>query len=96
MFSVSSPSSCVNRACSYSKCSAFRAVLTGVSTARVPLSRPQVFSIFLESVQELVVQHSADLDGWLRLLVARLLTKVGGDLLGSVVQKIERTLDVVR
>ena len=33
---------------------------------------------------------------WLYILLTRLLNKLGADLLGSVVQKINRTLDVVR
>ena len=61
-----------------------------------PLWCLQVFGVFLETVQELVVQHHDDLGDWLRVLVARLLTKLGADLLGSVVQKLEVTLDVVR
>ncbi|XP_037076913.1 CLIP-associating protein 1-A-like [Pollicipes pollicipes] len=56
----------------------------------------KVFSIFLEAVQELVVQHHDDLADWLYILITRLLNKLGADLLGSVVQKLERTLDTVR
>ncbi|XP_043233243.1 CLIP-associating protein 1-B-like [Amphibalanus amphitrite] len=56
----------------------------------------KVFGVFLETVQELVIQHHDDLGDWLRVLVARLLTKLGADVLGSVVQKLEHTLSVVR
>lgn len=56
----------------------------------------KVFSLFLETMGELVTSHKADLYDWLYVLLTRLLNKLGADLLGSVIQKINRTLDVVR
>ena len=55
-----------------------------------------MFSIFLDALQELVVQHHDDLGDWMYVLLTRLLNKLGADLLGSVVQKINKTLDIVR
>lgn len=56
----------------------------------------KVFGIFLDTLQELVMQHHDDLTPWLYSLTCRLLNKLGADLLGSVVQKLNKTLDVVR
>jgi CLIP-associating protein 1/2 len=56
----------------------------------------KVFALFLETLCELVSSHKADLYDWLYILLTRLLNKLGADLLGSVVHKINRTLDVVR
>ena len=56
----------------------------------------QVFSLFLETLVEFVIVHKADLSDWLFVLMTRLLMKMGADLLGSVLHKIQRGLDVVR
>ena len=56
----------------------------------------KVFTLFLDTLIELVVTHKADLCDWLHILLTRLLNKLGGDLLGSIITKINRTLDIVR
>jgi CLIP-associating protein 1/2 len=56
----------------------------------------KVFTLFLDSLIELVVTHKDDLRDWLHILITRLLNKLGADLLGSIVQKIYRTLDVIK
>ena len=56
----------------------------------------KVFALFLETLTELIVTHKADLTDWLYVLVTRLLNKLGADLLGSIIQKVNKTLDVVR
>ena len=56
----------------------------------------KVFTLFLDSLIELVVTHKDDLRDWLNILITRLLNKLGADLLGSIVQKIYRTLDVIK
>lgn len=56
----------------------------------------KVFTLFLDTLTELVVSHKADLGDWLYILLTRLLNKLGADLLGSIIQKINRTLEVVR
>ena len=56
----------------------------------------KVFTLFLDSLIELVVTHKEDLRDWLHILITRLLNKLGADLLGSIVQKIYRTLDVIK
>ena len=56
----------------------------------------KVFSVFLDTLCDFVVIHKAELDEWLFILLTKLLSKLGGDLLASVQSKIVRTLDVVR
>lgn len=56
----------------------------------------KVFTLFLDTLIELVLAHKADLGDWLHILLTGLLNKLGGDLLGSIIQKINRTLDIVR
>lgn len=56
----------------------------------------KVFSLFLDTLNELLVTHNEDLGDWLYVLCARLLNKLGTDLLGSIQAKIHKTLDVVR
>ena len=56
----------------------------------------KVFTLFLDSLIELVQTHKDDLRDWLHILITRLLNKLGADLLGSIVQKIYRTLDVIK
>ena len=51
----------------------------------------KVFTLFLDTLIELVVAHKADLGDWLHILLTRLLNKLGGDLLGSIIQKINRS-----
>ena len=59
-------------------------------------SHTKVFSLFLDTLNELIVTHKEDLGDWLYVLSARLLNKLGTDLLGSVQTKIHKTLDIVR
>jgi CLIP-associating protein 1/2 len=56
----------------------------------------QVFSLFLDTLNELIQTHKADLNDWLYVLLTRLLNKLGGDLLGSIQNKIHKSLSVVR
>ncbi|XP_038058526.1 CLIP-associating protein 1-like isoform X3 [Patiria miniata] len=56
----------------------------------------KVFSLFLETLVEFVIVHKSDLSDWLFVLMTRLLMKMGADLLGSVLHKVQRALDVVR
>ncbi|KAL1140352.1 hypothetical protein AAG570_000284, partial [Ranatra chinensis] len=59
-------------------------------------SHTKVFSIFLDTVNHLIVTHHADLHSWLYVLLTRLFNKLGGDLLGSIQTKIHKTLQVVK
>ena len=90
--------------------------VTDIFTRMFMDAHTKVFSLFLETLSELVSSHKvninhlsrafhyennpstpqADMYDWLYILLTRLLNKLGADLLGSVVQKINRTLDVVR
>lgn len=55
----------------------------------------KVFSLFLDTLNELILSHSVDLCFCLHLLLTRLFNKLGTDLLNSVHSKIMRTLDNV-
>merc|ERR1719435_731034 len=70
--------------------------VTDIFTKMFMDAHTKVFALFLETLCELVSSHKADLYDWLYILLTRLLNKLGADLLGSVVHKINRTLDVVR
>lgn len=59
-------------------------------------SHTKVFSLFLDTLNELILTHKADLSDWLYVLLTRLLNKLGGDLLGSIQNKIHKSLAVVR
>ncbi|XP_054279467.1 CLIP-associating protein 2 isoform X5 [Macrosteles quadrilineatus] len=59
-------------------------------------SHTKVFSLFLDTLNELILMHRADLNSWLYVLLTRLLNKLGGDLLGSIQNKIIKSLDVIR
>merc|ERR550519_3270904 len=70
--------------------------ITDIFTKMFMDAHTEVFALFLETLCELVSSHKADLYDWLYVLLTRLLNKLGADLLGSVIHKINRTLDVVR
>ena len=70
--------------------------VTDIFTKMFMDAHTKVFALFLETLCELVSSHKADLYEWLYVLLTRLLNKLGADLLGSVIHKINRTLDVVR
>ena len=56
----------------------------------------QVFSMFLETLVDLVAIHRTELHDWLYVLLTRLLNKTGADLLGSVHAKVQRALEAIR
>ena len=70
--------------------------VTEIFTRMFSDAHTKVFALFLETLTELIVTHKADLTDWLYVLVTRLLNKLGADLLGSIIQKVNKTLDVVR
>ncbi|XP_076390265.1 CLIP-associating protein isoform X11 [Megachile rotundata] len=70
--------------------------VTDIFTKMFMDSHTKVFSLFLDTLNELVATHSEDLGDWLYVLCARLLNKLGTDLLASIQAKIHKTLDVVR
>ncbi|XP_066597244.1 CLIP-associating protein isoform X3 [Prorops nasuta] len=59
-------------------------------------SHTKVFSLFLDTLSELITTHNEDLGDWLYVLCAKLLNKLGTDLLGSIQTKVYKTLDIVR
>ena len=70
--------------------------ITDIFTKMFMDAHTKVLALFLETLCELVSSHKADLYDWLYVLLTRLLNKLGADLLGSVIHKINRTLDVIR
>jgi len=70
--------------------------VTEIFTKMFMDAHTKVFALFLETLCELVTSHKADLQDWLYVLLTKLISKLGADLLGSVVHKIHRTLDVIR
>lgn len=57
----------------------------------------KVVSLFLDTLNELLIAHNQDLHDWLYQLLQRIFNKLGsGELLGSIYKKIEKTLDVIR
>ncbi len=55
----------------------------------------KVYSLFLDTVNELILAHSNDLHDWLFILITRLFNKLGTDLLGSMNTKIWKTLQLI-
>ena len=70
--------------------------ITEIFTKMFMDTHTKVFTLFLDTLMELIFVHRADLNDWLYILLTRLLQKLGSDLLGSVQTKIHRTLDLVR
>lgn len=55
----------------------------------------KVYSLFLDTVNELILSHSQDLHDWLFIVLTRLFNKLGTDLLGSMHGKIWKTLQLI-
>ncbi|XP_022241133.1 CLIP-associating protein 2-like [Limulus polyphemus] len=56
----------------------------------------KVFTLFLDTLNELICVHHMDLYGWLYVLLTRLFIKSGTDIVTSVQTKIKKTLDLIR
>ncbi|XP_076338246.1 CLIP-associating protein 1-B-like isoform X2 [Tachypleus tridentatus] len=56
----------------------------------------KVFTLFLDTLNELIRVHHVDLYGWLYVLLTRLFIKSGTDIVTSVQTKIKKTLDLIR
>ncbi|KAK3607614.1 hypothetical protein CHS0354_034665 [Potamilus streckersoni] len=70
--------------------------LTEIFTRLFHDPHSKVFSIYLETLVDLITLHKGDLNDWLYVLLSRLLNKLGSEILGSVHAKVQRTLDCVR
>ena len=55
----------------------------------------KVYSLFLDTVNELIISQSQDLHDWLFILLTRLFNKLGTDLLSSMNGKIWKTLTLI-
>lgn len=58
-------------------------------------SHTKVYALFLDTLNELILAHSEQMNDWLFILLVRLFSKLGTDLLVSMSTKIWRTLDLV-
>lgn len=56
----------------------------------------KVLSLFLDTLNELIMKHHNDLHEWLYVLIHRIFNKLGTDLLSSLHKKIQKTLDVIK
>lgn len=56
----------------------------------------QTFSVFLETLSEFILAYHEHISDWLFILMTRLLQKMGSDLLPSLINRIEKTIDLVR
>ncbi len=56
----------------------------------------KTFTLFLDTLVEFLARYRSEVCDWLYVLLTRLLTKLGGDLLASVQGKVYRTLEVVK
>ena len=52
--------------------------------------------MFLDALCDFIVVNKVDLHDWLFVLLSRLLTKLGTELLNSLQSKVVRVLDVIR
>ncbi|XP_015380144.1 PREDICTED: CLIP-associating protein 1-like [Diuraphis noxia] len=59
-------------------------------------SQTKVISLFLDVLNELIVTHSQYLEYWLYTVLVKLFIKGGSDILGSVLSKILKTLEIIR
>lgn len=55
----------------------------------------KVYALFLDTLNELILAHANDMHEWLFILLIRLFSKLGTDLLVSMTGKIWKTLDLV-
>ena len=55
----------------------------------------QVFSVFMDTLVEVITIHKHMLHDWLPTLLTKMLTKCGGDMMASVAAKAQRTLDTI-
>lgn len=55
----------------------------------------QVFSIFMDTLVEVISIHKHMLHDWLYVLISKMLIKCGGEMLASVAAKTQRTLDTI-
>jgi CLIP-associating protein 1/2 len=70
--------------------------LTEIFTRLFQDPHGKVFSLYLDVLNEFVRQYKRDLNDWLYMLLTRLLTKLGGETLPSVYQKLCKCLEAVR
>ncbi|XP_049844467.1 CLIP-associating protein 1-A isoform X1 [Schistocerca gregaria] len=70
--------------------------VTEIFTKMFMDSHTKVFSMFLDTLNELILAHKDDLHDWIYILLTRLMNKLGGDLLGSIQNKIHKSLSIVR
>jgi CLIP-associating protein 1/2 len=70
--------------------------LTEIFTRMFHDPHGKVLSVFFDTIVELVAVYKFELLDWLTTLLTRLLNKMGADMLGSVLAKVQKALDAVR
>lgn len=70
--------------------------VTEIFTKMFMDSQTKVFTLFLDTLNEIIIKHQADLNDWLYVLLTKLLNKLGSDVLTSIGRKIQNTLTLVR
>ncbi|XP_026473636.1 CLIP-associating protein isoform X3 [Ctenocephalides felis] len=58
-------------------------------------SQIKVYTLFIDTVNELLITHANDLHDWLYILLTRLFNKLGTDILGSICNRIMKTLEII-
>ena len=61
----------------------------------MPFLYLQVFSIFMDTLVEVITIHKHMMHDWLYILITKMLVKCGGEMLASVATKTSRTLDTI-
>lgn len=59
-------------------------------------SHTKVLSLFLDTLNELIIKHNTDLNDWLYVLLQRIFNKLGTEILSSLHKKILKTIDVIK
>lgn len=56
----------------------------------------KVLSLFLDTLNELILKHRQDLHEWLYVLLQRIFNKLGTEILSSLHKKIQKTLEYIK
>ncbi|KAK6619988.1 hypothetical protein RUM44_006388 [Polyplax serrata] len=70
--------------------------VTEIFTKMFMDSQTKAFTLFLDTLNEIIIKHQADLNDWLYVLLTKLLNKLGSDVLTSIGRRILYTLRLVR
>lgn len=71
-------------------------LITEIFTKMFMDPHTKVLSLFLDTLNELIVKHGADLNDWLYVLLQRIFNKLGTEILSSLYKKIHKTLELIK